>query len=196
MKWFLRWTASYTSPNLRKSDFSPHRIQKLGQALDLYKQILLFSFLVFCTKQFHFVSNLSHSNLLENTIFSKHATSQKSVGDHHINDTFRLEQTGYVSSDIRRMYPSSAHPDWKLLRTGCPKTIRKWISWYSTVMLHRCNKADGEPNSDASHHHALKRKKKSHSTLEVKVKWRTSHFGLSGISETGNCAEGTDMLLD
>ncbi len=53
MKWFLRWTASYKSPNLPKSDFSPHRTQKLGQALDLFKQIL-----VFFTKQIHFVSNL------------------------------------------------------------------------------------------------------------------------------------------
>lgn len=152
MKWFLRWTASYTSPNLPKSDFSPHWIQKLGQALDLYKQILLFFVFCCCTKQFHFVSNLSHLNLLENTIFSKHATSQKSVGDHHINDTFRLEQTGYVSPDIRCVYPSSAHSNWKLWRTGCPKTFGKWISWYSTltVMLQRCNKADGEPNSDAS----------------------------------------------
>lgn len=109
MKWFLRWIASYTSPNLPKSDFSPHRIQKLGQALDLYKQILLFSI----TKRFHFVSNLSPLNLLENTIFSKHTISQKSVGDHHINDTFRLEQFGYMSPDIRCVYPSSACSYWE-----------------------------------------------------------------------------------
>lgn len=104
MKWFLRWTASYTSPNLPKSNFSPHQIQKVCQALDLYKQILIF----FITKRFHFVSNLSPLILLENTIFSKHTTSQKSVGDHYINDTFRLEQFGYMSPDIRCVYPSSA----------------------------------------------------------------------------------------
>lgn len=148
----------------------PTEYRNLARPWTFISKYFFFLFLFFCTKQFHFVSNLSHSNLLENTIFSKHATSQKSVGDHHINDTFRLEQTGYVSSDIRRMYPSSAHPDWKLLRTGCPKTIRKWISWYSTVMLHRCNKADGEPNSDASHHHALKRKKNP----TVPWRWRSS----------------------
>lgn len=69
-------------------------------------------------------------------------------------------------------------------------------------MLHRCIKADGEPISDASRHHALKKKKKkicSHSTLEVKVRRRTGCFGLTGISEMGSCAVGTDtygMLLD
>lgn len=98
-----------------------------------FKQILLFLFLFFMTKRIHCVSNLSPLNLLENTIFSKHTTSQKSVGDHHINDTFRLEQTGYMSPDIRRVYPSSACSYWESEGLAVLKHLRSEI--HGTVQL-------------------------------------------------------------
>lgn len=84
-------------------------------------------------KRIHFVFNLSPHNLLENTIFSKHTTSQKSVGDHHINDTFRIEQTGYMSPDIRRMYPSSARSYWESEGLAVLKHLRSEI--HGTVQL-------------------------------------------------------------